>query len=223
MKKIVITLIIISLFFVYFLYFLGFDKFNLFRYLQIINYEHKNIFYTLLFLSNLILLLTPFPATVILIINGFYFGYLGNLISLFFILLTASVLFFISGNIYKKKFSLITDSISYKKYINIFDKNKIYILFGLRYLVPHFFHSLISGITGVKFYKFFIIITLAEIPGIFAMNAVGSSIKNFTELQNKNFKSIFVDSNFFIPFFAIIIIYFVYRYFEKKINLKDKK
>jgi uncharacterized membrane protein YdjX (TVP38/TMEM64 family) len=219
MKKKLIIFIIVSFCLICLFYIADFDKFKIIKFFEIKNYKNEYFFYILLFLSSIILFLTPFPATIILIINGYYFGFFGNFVSLFFILFSASILFFLSQSLIKKKVNFLK---KYQKYNHLFDKNKLNLLFGLRFLIPHFFHSLICGLIKINFYKFFIIITLAEIPGIFFINTIGNSIKNFTEISNKNFESIFFDSNFFTPFFSIIIIYIIYRYFEKKINLQIK-
>ena len=64
---------------------------------------------------------------------------------------------------------------------------------------------------------------MVEIPVIFVLNSIGSSVKSFIDIGNKKIESIFFYSNFYIPFLLIILIYTIYRYFEKKIDYEMKK
>ena len=220
-KLAIIVTIIFSL--VYLLFIIDLEKSKLLRLFEIENYKYVYFFYIILILGNLVLFLVPFTATIVLIINGYYFGLYGNLVSLFFILFSASILFFLSKNLIKKKIKFFNKYTKYQKYIDLFDKNKLDLLFGLRFLIPHFFHSIISGFTRINFVKFFIIITMVEIPVIFVLNSIGSSVKSFIDIGNKKIESIFFYSNFYIPFLLIILIYTIYRYFEKKIDYEMKK
>ena len=223
MKKKLIIFILIILSLVFLSIVVDLEKLSLLNFLEIKNYKNWYSFYIILLFSNLVLLLVPFTATIVLIINGYYFGFYGNLVSLFFLVCSASILFFLSKNLTEKKIKFLNKFKKYQKYIDLFDKNKLDLLFGLRFLIPHFFHSIISGFTRINFFKFFIIITMVEIPVILVLNSIGSSIKNFIDIGNKKIESIFFYSNFYIPFLLIILIYTIYRYFEKKINYEMKK
>ena len=95
-KLAIIVTIIFSL--VYLLFIIDLEKSKLLRLFEIENYKYVYFFYIILILGNLVLFLVPFTATIVLIINGYYFGLYGNLVSLFFILFSVSILFFLSKN-----------------------------------------------------------------------------------------------------------------------------
>ena len=81
--------------------------------------------------------------------------------------------------------------------------------------MPFFFHNISYGLRKVKFIKFILIIALAEIPVTFALNSIGSSLKDFSKGTNISFQSLVTDINFYVPFLIVIVLFFFINKFKK--------
>jgi uncharacterized membrane protein YdjX (TVP38/TMEM64 family) len=161
--------------------------------------------------------LTPFPTTIIVLLNGFIFKEYGFVISYIVIILTSAILFHF--------FYKIDKFIIFKKILKYFkNKTKIYnyskndySIFLTRFIIPFFFHNISYGIIKVKFIKFILIISLAEIPVTFALNSIGSSLKDFSKETNMSIQSLVTDDNFYIPFLIVIVIFLFTNQIKKNI------
>ena len=174
-------------------------------------------FLSIYLLICLVYFLFPLPVTLIILLNGFLFKDIGFYISIGTILLASSILFFFSRFI-EKFFKLNIKDFFLKKNIDIekLTSNSLSVLIS-RWIIPFFFHNIYYGLISVNFRKFFIIILLAEIPMIYALNAVGKSLNNFTLEANYSIFNLFTDKNFYIPFIIIIFIFFFIKYIRKSL------
>jgi len=156
----------------------------------------------------LIYFIFPLPVTPIIILNGYLFKDIGFYISFSLIALSSTIIFFSSKYI-EAFFKLNIKSLFLKKNIKIekLTSNSFSILI-FRYIIPFFFHNLYYGLMGINFKRFFIIIFLAEIPITYAINTIGASLKNFTTDANFSIYDLFIDKNFYVPFFIIIFLCF---------------
>ena len=104
-------------------------------------------------------------------------------------------------------------------FISLMEKlsNNIYTIFISRYFVPYFFHNLYYGFSKVNYKKFFIAMTLAELPMIFSLNSIGKSLNKFSLEQNYSLIDLLKDTNFYLPLSIIIFIFFFGIYINKKI------
>ena len=170
------------------------------------------------FFFNLIILLTPFPTTFTYMLNGFFFGHIGILVSIFCIIFDSIIIYFFSKKFLKGTNLNFRLSNKLKKYQKIFDKNEEKYLFLLRFVIPHFFHNILCGISNINLKFFFIIILLAELPGIYAVNMIGKSLIKLKDLNEINFAEIINDKNFIIPLLVIFLIFIIYKTINKKIN-----
>ena len=162
----------------------------------------------------LMFFLTPFPTTIIILLNGFIFKEYGFIISYIIILISSAILFYFSTKIEEFViFKKILRYIKNKTKIYSYTK-KNYSIFLTRFIIPFFFHNISYGLIKVKFTKFILIIALAEIPMTFALNSIGSSIKDFSNESNLSINSLVTDINFYLPFFIVIVLFF----FINKIN-----
>ena len=161
--------------------------------------------------------LTPFPTTIIILLNGFIFKEYGFAISYVIVIISSAILFYF--------FSKIDKFIFFKKILKYFkDKTKIYnyannnySIFLARFVIPFFFHNIYYGIVKVKFIKFMLIIALAEIPVTFALNSIGSSLKDFSKDINLSVQSLLNDINFYIPFLIVIVLFFFINKIKKNL------
>ncbi len=159
--------------------------------------------------------LTPFPTTIIILLNGFIFKEYGFLISYIIIILSSAIIFYF--------FSKIDKFIIFKKILRYFkDKTKIYnytknnySILLTRFIMPFFFHNVSYGLVKVKFNKFILIIALAEIPVTFALNSIGSALKDFSKETNLSLQNIVTDNNFYVPFLIVIVIFFFINRIKK--------
>jgi len=158
--------------------------------------------------------LTPFPTTIIILLNGFIFKEYGFIISYIIILISSAILFYFSTKI--EEFFIFKKILRYiKNKTKIYSyTKKNYSIFLTRFIIPFFFHNISYGLIKVKFTKFILIIALAEIPMTFALNSIGSSIKDFSNESNLSINSLVTDINFYLPFFIVIVLFF----FINKIN-----
>ena len=63
--------------------------------------------------------------------------------------------------------------------------------------------------------KFIIIIALAEIPVTFALNSIGSSLKDFSKEPNLSLQSLITDINFYVPFLIVTVLFFFINKIKK--------
>ena len=90
-----------------------------------------------------------------------------------------------------------------------------YSIFFSRYIIPYFFHNIYYGLIKTNIVKFVIIIFLAEIPMTYALNLLGSSLKNFQLNYSLSNYSIFDDTNFYVSFIVIFVIFVLSNFFLK--------
>ena len=212
-KKILLIFLTLASFILLFAFLANYQKIIYFlTYINILNPVNFliYIFITLMFF------LTPFPTTIIILLNGFIFKEYGFIISYIIIMTSSAILFYFS--------SKIDEFYIFKKILkNLKDKTKVYSytkknysIFLSRFLIPFFFHNISYGLIKVKFIKFILIIALAEIPVTFALNSIGSSLKDFSKGTNISFQSLVTDINFYVPFLIVIVLFF----FINKIKIK---
>lgn len=165
----------------------------------------------------LIYFIFPLPVTLIIILNGYLFKDIGFYISFSLILLSSTIIFF-SSKFIETFFKLNIKYFFLKKNIKIekLTSNSYSILIS-RYIVPFFFHNLYYGLMKTDFKRFFIIIFLAEIPMTYAINTIGKSFKNFTTEVNFSIYDLFIDKNFYVPFFIIVFILFFMKCIRKSL------
>jgi len=65
-----------------------------------------------------------------------------------------------------------------------------------------------------------LIVILADLPGIYAVNIIGKSLYNLMDFQYTNFQKILFDKNFYIPLIIVLLIYIFQLQFKKKIENK---
>ena len=158
--------------------------------------------------------LTPFPTTIIILLNGYIFKEYGFIISYIIIMISSAILFYFSTKIdefliFKKILKYIKNKTKIYNY-----SNKNYSILLTRFVIPFFFHNISYGLIKVKFTKFILIISLAEIPITFALNSIGSSLKNFSKAPNLSLQSLITDTNFYLPFLIVVVLFL----FINKIN-----
>ncbi len=165
----------------------------------------------------LIYFIFPLPVTLIIILNGYLFKDIGFYISFSLILLSSTIIFF-SSKFIETFFKLNIKYFFLKKNIKI-EKltSNSYLILISRYIVPFFFHNLYYGLMKIDFKRFFIIIFLAEIPMTYAINTIGKSFKNFTTEVNFSIYDLFIDKNFYVPFFIIVFILFFMKCIRKSL------
>ena len=175
----------------------------------------KFSFFTIYIIICLIYFIFPFPVTLVISLNGFLFKEIGFYISLCLIVLSSTIIFF-SSKFIETFFKINIKSFLLKKNIKIekLTSNSFSILIS-RYIIPFFFHNLYYGLMKIDFKRFLIIIFLAEIPITYAINILGKSLKNFTTELNFSIYDLFIDKNFYVPFFIIIFIFFFMKYIRK--------
>ena len=211
-KKILLIFLTLASFILLFAFLANYQKIIYFlTYINILNLVNFliYIFITLMFF------LTPFPTTIIILLNGFIFKEYGFIISYIIIMTSSAILFYFS--------SKIDEFYIFKKILkNLKDKTKVYSytkknysIFLSRFLIPFFFHNISYGLIKVKFIKFILIIALAEIPVTFALNSIGSSLKDFSKGTNISFQSLVTDINFYVPFLIVIVLFFFINKFKK--------
>ena len=132
-------------------------------------------------------MLTPIPTTPIIIFNGFILGSLGFTLSIGVTFICSSILFTISKN----NNSLFSQKKIIKNYLKkiLLSKNETSIfllIFITRYIIPYFFHNILFGLFYRKLKNFIFLVTLAEIPIIFALTIFGKNLNFFTESYNLN-------------------------------------
>ena len=160
--------------------------------------------------------LTPLPATLIVILNGYLFKKIGFFISLSLILLASAILYLFAKKI-KNSFDLDVKKIFFKKKINLSKlTTNNFSIFLSRFILPYFLHNIYYGLVDVKIKKFILIIFCAEIPLLYALNSIGNSVKNITSNYKISFLDIVNDINFYLPFFIVFAIFIVVNYLRTK-------
>ena len=160
--------------------------------------------------------LTPLPATLIVILNGYLFKKIGFFISLSLILLASAILYLFAKKI-KNSFDLDFEKIFLKKKINLSKlTTNNFSIFLSRFILPYFLHNIYYGLVDVKIKKFILIIFCAEIPLLYALNSIGNSVKNLTSNYKISFLDIVNDINFYLPFFIVFAIFIVVNYLRTK-------
>jgi uncharacterized membrane protein YdjX (TVP38/TMEM64 family) len=175
----------------------------------------KFSFFAIYITICLIYFIFPFPVTLVILLNGYLFKEIGFYISLSLIVLSSTIIFF-SSKFIETFFKINIKYFLLKKNIKIekLTSNSFSILIS-RYIIPFFFHNLYYGLMKIDFKRFLIIIFLAEIPITYAINTIGKSLKNFTTDVNFSIYDLFIDKNFYVPFFIIIFIFFFMKYIRK--------
>ena len=220
-----------------FLLIITFIFFSLKNYLVIIAFleelffavlEYKNNdyfkFLIIIFLLNLIYFLTPLPTTLIIIFNGFVFGNLGFFFSMFFVLVGSIVIFLFSKNFLKNNISKI-DIFKFIKLktqkLQFIQKPNNGIIFLSRYVIPYFIQNIIFGLYKIGLGRFAVIIFLAEIPMVLAINNIGKSLNNFVLVNDYKIYDLFFDYQFLLSFLFIFSIILASSSI-KKIIIKKK-
>ena len=163
--------------------------------------------------------LTPMPTTLIILLNGFLFKEYGFFISYLALIFTSVILFYSSNKIYilinsNKNITFFNKKL---KLLNYSKKN--FSIFLSRFLVPFFFHNIYYGVTKIKFTRFIFVILFAEIPVTYALNSIGNSLNSFDKNMGFSIEEIFLNSNFYIPFIIVFVLFFICIKFKDKIKL----
>ena len=202
------------------LFFIVLSILGIFFYKNILNFlismdVTKFSFFAIYITICLIYFIFPFPVTLVILLNGYLFKEIGFYISLSLIVLSSTIIFF-SSKFIETFFKINIKYFLLKKNIKIekLTSNSFSILIS-RYIIPFFFHNLYYGLMKIDFKRFLIIIFLAEIPITYAINTIGKSLKNFTTELNFSIYDLFIDKNFYVPFFIIIFIFFFMKYIRK--------
>ena len=184
-----------------------------------VNTQNLSLGYILIyFILGFLYFLTPLPATLVIILNGFFFKLSGFFISLIFVILGSTLLFIFARNI-KKTFNLNFNRFFNKKMnLKKITTNNYSILIS-RYILPYFFHNILFGLENVKIKRFLIIITFAEIPMIYALNALGMSLNMLTKNYEISLLDVILDINFYVPFVTMIIIFVVINHLKKNFKI----
>ena len=210
-KKILLIFLTLASFILLFIFLTNYQK--IIYFLTFINVLNPVNFLIYIFII-LMFFLTPFPTTIIVLLNGFIFKEYGFIISYIIILISSAILFYFSTKIEEFViFKKILRYIKNKTKIYSYTK-KNYSIFLTRFIIPFFFHNISYGLIKVKFTKFILIISLAEIPITFALNSIGSSLKNFSKAPNLSLQSLITDTNFYLPFLIVAVLFL----FINKIN-----
>ena len=210
-KKKLLIFVTLASFILLFTFLINYQK--IIYFLTFINVLNPINFLIYIFII-LMFFLTPFPTTIIVLLNGFIFKEYGFIISYIIILISSAILFYFSTKIEEFViFKKILRYIKNKTKIYSYTK-KNYSIFLTRFIIPFFFHNISYGLIKVKFTKFILIISLAEIPMTFALNSIGSSLKNFSKAPNLSLQSLITDTNFYLPFLIVVVLFL----FINKIN-----
>ena len=210
-KKILLIFLTLASFILLFIFLTNYQK--IIYFLTFINVLNPVNFLIYIFII-LMFFLTPFPTTIIVLLNGFIFKEYGFIISYIIILISSAILFYFSTKI--EEFFIFKKILRYiKNKTKIYSyTKKNYSIFLTRFIIPFFFHNISYGLIKVKFTKFILIISLAEIPMTFALNSIGSSLKNFSKAPNLSLQSLITDTNFYLPFLIVVVLFL----FINKIN-----
>ena len=164
----------------------------------------------------IIYFVTPLPVTPVILLNGYYYGFVGFFIIYPLIIMNSLLLFLCANHIIKINF--------FRKYLyknkKILKLKKIsendYIFIISRYSLPFFFHNLFYGIFGMSLKKFFYLIALSEIPLTYSLIMLGNSLGNLN-IYSFNFKQILYSKDFMIPFIIIIVFSLIIKLINKRL------
>tara|TARA_Y100000741_G_scaffold346360_1_gene312635 strand:- start:609 stop:1262 length:654 start_codon:yes stop_codon:yes gene_type:complete len=206
------TLIILSTFLSYFYYETILDFF-------VFSEKFQNNIYLLYLIFIFFYFLTPMPTTLIILLNGFLFKENGFFISYFILIITSVIIFSFSNRI--NTLLLSNKNITFfKRRLKLLNYSKSNLaIFLSRFLIPFFFHNIYYGLTKIKLSKFIFIILFAEIPFTYALNLIGNSLNSFNSGIEFSIKEIFLNSDFYIPFIIIFVLFLICSKFKNKINL----
>ena len=162
--------------------------------------------------------LTPLPTTIIVILTGFFFKFIGFFVSMIFLLIGSALLFVFAKNI-KKTFNINLNQF-FKKKINLKKiTNNNYSILISRYILPYFVHNIFFGLENVKLNRFLIIIMFAEIPMVYALNTLGMSLNKLGKSMNISILDLLSDANFYVPFIVMIIIFVLINLLKKNFKV----
>ena len=182
----------------------------------LINIDVSNInFLVFYIIACFFYFLTPLPATLIVILNGYLYKKIGFFISLSLILLASAILYLFAKKI-KNSFDLDFEKIFLKKKINLSKlTTNNFSIFLTRFILPYFLHNIYYGLVDVKIKKFILIIFCAEIPLTYALNSIGNSVQNITSNYNVELFNVIGNITFYVPFFIIFTIFILVNYFNR--------
>ena len=173
----------------------------------------KDLTYLIHFFVSLLLLLTPLPATLVVIANGYFLGLAGFYVN-YLAIIFASIFLYGVGMISGKQkvfgFSLIG------KYYRLFrrkigDTGVISSIFVTRFIVPFFFHNFCLGAIRYPINRFIIIILIAEVP-VTLFFTIGCAELSKLSIQITNFIGYFLAIA--LVFLSLLIGKFI-TYFKK--------
>ncbi len=175
--------------------------------------------YILILLLNVLYFLTPLPVTPIILLNGFFYGYIGFLIIYPIIIIDSLIIFILSKRLIEKKFfKLFFKENIYKdpKFLKIQSASlNNYLVISTRYILPYFIHNLIYGVLNISWKKFLYLIALSEIPLTYAFIMLGNSLKDFV-YKEINLVEIFYSTNFLIPLMIVLLFMILVKLINKK-------
>ena len=211
-KKKLLIFVTLASFILLFTFLINYQK--IIYFLTFINVLNPINFLIYIFII-LMFFLTPFPTTIIVLLNGFIFKEYGFIISYIIILISSAILFYFSTKI--EEFFIFKKILRYiKNKTKIYSyTKKNYSIFLTRFIIPFFFHNISYGLIKVKFTKFILIVALAEIPITFALNSIGSSLRDFSKEPNLSLQSLITDINFYVPFLIVIVLFFFINKIKK--------
>lgn len=213
-KNILIILVCFFLILSIFIYSFKDEIFNIFISNEKLSSKHFALYLALAFMY----FLTPLPATLIIILTGFFFKFIGFFVSIMFLLIGSAILFIFAKNI-KETFNINLNQFLKKK-INLKKiTNNNYTILILRYILPYFIHNILFGLENIKLKRFLIIIMFAEIPMVYALNTLGMSLNKLVKSINISILDIISDINFYVPFIIMIIIFIVINHLKKNFKI----
>lgn len=212
--KFILPLILLLCFLIIFLFF-PFKFYNTEILSFFLNIGNSNYFFLYLLLS-ILFFLSPLPITFIVLLNGYLFGNVGFIYSLILTLFGSSTLYLLSYKI-NNYFKINLNNIFKQKKINLkkISQNE-YSIFFSRFLIPYFIHNIYYGIQRTKFSKFIIYVFFSEVPLIYSLNSVGSSLNFFSTNSELSFLDLIVNKNFYIPFLVILFLILSISFIKSK-------
>ena len=88
-----------------------------------------------------------------------------------------------------------------------------------RYILPYFFHSIFFGLENIRLKRFLIVIAFAEIPMIYALNALGMSLNILVKNYKISLLDIIFDINFYVPFIIMIVIFVLINHLKNNFKI----
>ncbi len=184
--------------------------------IQISEYENNYVFLIIIFF----LFFVPFISTFLILANSVFFYENSFYISYFFLIISSIVTFLVVEK-FKNKILL---KIKFKNRLDdVFKKtnkfyNSDYIIFLSRYIIPPFVHNFSYGlIKNIKFSKFLIMISFAELPVVFTLNLIGKSLQSFDNIKNSSINILF-EPSFYLPTIFLFLIIITVKLIVKNIK-----